>query len=212
MVSDDDLNDSFLGQQIGNYLLMKKLGGGTFGSVYLAQHRFLSRRTVAIKILHSRYLNTDEEKEAFFNEAKFLDILKHRYILPILDVGIQDNQPYMMVEYAPKRSLLDRINDQRPARLPMREALLILSQIGQALHYAHRSKIVHRDLKPANILFNERDEALLADFGIAVQLNEGTEYAKDTVGTYPYMAPEQFNQIVSEKSDQYALACIVALW
>src|SRR5439155_24630977 len=70
------------------------------------------------------------------------------------------------------------------------------------------SKIVHRDLKPANILFNERDEALLADFGIAVQLNEGTEYAKDTVGTYPYMAPEQFNQIVSEKSDQYALACI----
>lgn len=208
MVSDDGLNDSLIGKQIGNYLLMKRLGSGAFGSVYLAQHRFLSRSIVAIKILKSSYLNTDQEREAFFNEAKFLDILSHRHILPILDVGILDNQPYMIVEYASNGSLLDQINGQLPARLPMREALLILSQIGQALQYAHRYNIVHRDLKPANILFNERGEALLADFGIALQVKEGTEHIEDVIGTFPYMAPEQFNQMVSKKSDQYALACI----
>jgi serine/threonine protein kinase len=201
-------NDSLIGKQFGNYLLMKRLGGGTFGSVYLAQHRFLSRSIVAIKILKETYLNTDREKEAFFDEAKFLDMLSHRYILPILDVGIQGNQPYMMVEYASNGSLLDRIISQRPARLPMREALLILTQIGQALQYAHRYNIVHRDLKPANILFNDKGEAVLADFGIALQLDKGTEHSDKVTGTFPYMAPEQFDQMVSVKSDQYALACI----
>jgi serine/threonine protein kinase len=201
-------DDSLIGKQIGNYLLTKLLGDGTFGSVYLAEHRFLSRSIVAIKILKNTYLNADQEKEAFFKEAKFLDILNHRHILPILDAGVQENQPYMVIEYASKGSLRDHIIGQRPALLPMREALLILSQIGQALQYVHCYKIVHRDLKPANILFNDREEALLADFGIAVQLKEGTEHGKNIEGTFPYMAPEQFDGMISEKSDQYALACI----
>ncbi len=201
-------NDSLIGKQIGNYLLTKMLGDGAFGRVYLAEHCFLSRSIVAIKILKSTYLDADEEKKAFFDEAKCLDILKHRHILPILDAGIHEDRPYMVVEYASKGSLRDHIASQRPARLPMREALLILSQTGQALQYVHRYNIVHRDLKPANILFNDREEALLADFGIAVQLKEGTDHAKNIVGTFPYMAPEQFDGMISEKSDQYALACI----
>jgi serine/threonine protein kinase len=201
-------NDSLIGKQIGNYLLTKMLGDGAFGRVYLAEHRFLSRSIVALKILKSTYLDADEEKKAFFDEAKCLDILKHRHILPILDAGMHEDRPYMVIEYASKGSLRDHIASQRPARLPMREALLILSQIGQALQYVHRYNIVHRDLKPANILFNEREEALLADFGIAVQLKEGTDHAKNIVGTFPYMAPEQFDGMISEKSDQYALACI----
>jgi serine/threonine protein kinase len=199
--------DNNIGKQIGNYLLIQKLGAGTFGSVYLAQHRHLNRSLIAIKILKSAQFNTKEEQETFFNEAKFLEILKHRHILPILDVGIQEDLTYMMIEYAPNGSLRERILNQRPARLLMRDALLILSQVGQALQYAHRHNVVHRDLKPANILFNDKGEALLADFGIALQLKKGTEYA-DAIGTPPYMAPEQFDKKASMKSDQYALGCI----
>jgi serine/threonine protein kinase/Tfp pilus assembly protein PilF len=201
-------DDSYIGKQIGNYLLIRKLGGGTFGSVYLAQHRHLNRSMVAIKILNHSRLSTNKEQETFFEEAKFLDILKHRYILPILDVGIQEDLPYLITEYAPNGSLDERIRGQRPARLPMRDVLLTLSQIGQALQYAHRHTVVHRDLKPANILFNDKWEALIADFGIALQLKEGTEDTKGIRGTLAYMAPEQFENKVSIKSDQYALACI----
>ncbi len=88
----------------------------------------------------------------------------------------------------------------------MEEAVSILSQIGEALQHAHEQNIVHRDLKPANILFNAKNEVLLADFGIAV-VSEKTQHV-DTSGTPPYMAPEQFQGDVSKKSDQYALGCI----
>ena len=190
------------GKQVGNYILTRLLGSGTFGSVYLAHHQYLDRK-VAIKFLHNGGLSK-EEKEAFFHEANLLNLLKHRHVLPIIDVGIQNNAPYMMLEYALGGSLSEMLRIRRP---PMWEALLILSQIGQALHYAHQRNIVHRDLKPANVLFNEKGEALLADFGIAILLESGTQ-STNTAGTYPYMAPEQFEGLTSVKSDQYALACL----
>jgi serine/threonine protein kinase len=138
-----DIDDSYLGKQIGNYVLTKVLGGGTFGTVYLAEHTYLNR-TVAIKVLNHIYSHQQEDRDTFFKEAKFLDILQHRHILPIIDAGIQDKMLYIMIEYAPDGSLRERIDHQRPALLPMREALLILSQIGQALHYAHLHNIVHK--------------------------------------------------------------------
>ena len=200
-------SDNYIGKCLGSYRLIKLLGKGSFGSVYLAQHIYLNRGMVAIKILDSKYLDTDEEREAFLNEARFLEMLKHRHILPIIDVGLQDDTLFMITEYAPKGSLRDRMLSQRPALLSMRETHLILSQIGYALEFAHRHNVVHRDLKPANILFNDRGDALLADFGVAIQLKSGTEDV-DAIGTPQYMAPEQFNRKASLKTDQYALACI----
>ncbi len=201
------VDDSYLHTQIGNYVLTKVLGGGAFGTVYLAEHTYLNR-TVAIKVLNHGYSHQQEDRDTFFKEAKFLDILQHRHILPIIDAGIQDKVLYIMIEYAPGGSLRERMDHQRPALLPMREALLILSQIGQALHYAHLHNIVHSDLKPENILFNSKGEALLADFGISVQLESGTKDIENIRGSLPYMAPEQFEKKASVKSDQYALACI----
>ena len=200
-------DDSYIGKQIGNYLLSRELGRGSYGSVYQAVHLHLNR-TIAIKLLHHHRLSTKKEQNAFFQEAKILDMLKHRHVLPIIDVGIEDGLPYMMIKYAPNGSLRQRMTDHYPALLPMKEALLIISQVGQALHYAHQHYVVHRDLKPENILFNENGEALLADFGIAVMLEKGTIDVKTIEGTLPYMAPEQFDKKVSVKSDQYALACI----
>jgi serine/threonine protein kinase/uncharacterized membrane protein len=81
-------------------------------------------------------------------------------------------------------------------------------QIGQALHFAHQQQIIHRDLKPANILFNANGHAMLADFGIATLTESARTVSADAIGSPPYMAPEQFDGIVSMKSDQYALGCL----
>ncbi len=90
----------------------------------------------------------------------------------------------------------------------MEEAITILSQIGQALHYAHQQHVIHRDIKPENILFNEKGDALLADFGIATVLTTASAKQTTILGTPSYMAPEQFRGIISSESDQYALGCI----
>src|SRR5260370_39737330 len=92
--------------------------------------------------------------------------------------------------------------------MPLSEALRILLSIGQALTLAHQHHVFHRDLKPENILFNERGEAMLADFGIAVASASAQTYRVGQGGTPAYMAPEQFEGLVSPKSDQYSLGCM----
>jgi len=201
---------SFIGRQIGgNYRILTELNSGSFGTVYLGRHLiFEDSPTVAIKLLHA-HLRSTQERAQFIQEAQLLKKLNHSYILRIIDAGFENGASYLVTEYASHGSLRDRLNQQAGKPLPLNEALTILSQIGQALHYAHQAKpqaIVHRDLKPENILFNERNEALLADFGIAVVLEKTKRV--DIVGTPAYMAPEQFQGEISQKSDQYALGCI----
>lgn len=162
----DEMNR--IGQQIGNYRLTREINSGSFGSVYLAEHLHLKGRQVAIKLLHT-YLGSQAEREQFTQEAHFLVQLEHLSILPLLDFGFSEGQPYLITRYAAGGSLRQKLKQQRP--LPLEQALTILQQIGQALHYAHQQNIIHRDLKPENILFNERGEVLLADFGIAVMLS-----------------------------------------
>ncbi len=206
-----EVSSMYVGKRIRNYDLIAILGRGTFGTVYLAQHCFLPDRQAAIKLLNTLFLDSQEERDRFIREAQFLSALKHPHILPVHDVDIDftldpDGIPFMVAEYAPNKSLRDRLNRHLPDSLPIEEALMIISQIGQALTYAHTKDIVHRDLKPENILFNARWEAMIADFGIAVVLKK-TELV-DARGTPLYMAPEQFTSEVSKKSDQYALGCI----
>src|SRR6266851_1269779 len=136
-------------------------------------------------------------------------MLKHRHIMPIIDVGIFEGLPYLVVDYAQNGSLRDRLRRHpSPRPLPLDEALTILRQVGQALQYAHGMNIVHRDLKPENILFNAKDEALLADFNIATLLETAKTKSIDIIGSPLYMAPEQFEGTVSKRSDLYALGCI----
>ena len=189
---------------IGSYRLVEELDCGTFGCVYRGEHIIFSDDpVVAIKLLHV-HLGAQRERDRFIQEARFLKKLTHPHILPIVGAGIHEGSLYLIVEYAPNRSLKDRLKPGKP--LPVEEAVSILSQIGEALQHAHEQNIVHRDLKPANILFNAKNEVLLADLGIAV-VSEKTQHV-DTSGTPPYMAPEQFQGDVSKKSDQYALGCI----
>ncbi len=201
-----DHND-YINKIFGSYRITAKIASGGFALVYQGQHIILTERKAAIKLLHAKHLDSLEKRESFIQEARLLETLKHPHILPIYDINIaSDGTPYLVVEYAPNGSLEDRIKLHRP--LPLDEVLTILAQVGQALEHAHRHNVIHRDLKPANILFNAKDEALLADFGIATVLDIGDKQHHTIIGTLPYMAPEQFRGIYGKESDQYALGCI----
>ncbi|HZT99309.1 MAG TPA: tetratricopeptide repeat protein, partial [Ktedonobacteraceae bacterium] len=199
----------YIGRKIYNYRIIEKLASGSFGSVYKAQHVILTDRIVAIKLMHAANLQSQEGSSGgFLKEARLLEKLKHKHILPIIDIGVERDVPYLIAEYAVHGSLRDRLKRHSPRPLAIEEALTILTQIGQALQHAHTRNIIHRDLKPENILFNVREEAMLCDFGIATVLNTMSMKNVDTSGTPAYMAPEQFESKISKECDQYALGCI----
>lgn len=208
-MKDEDTEDlSYIGKQVGNYRITEAINSGAFGRVYKGTHLYLANRIVAIKVLHLNYLESDKERANFLREAQFLEMLKHEHILPIYDVGIDDEGfPYLVAEFASNGSLRDRM-EAKETLLPLNEVLTVLTQVGQGLQSVHEQNIVHRDLKPENILFNAKDEALIADFGIAVFLETTRTKYVNVIGSPLYMAPEQFEGAASPRSDQYALACI----
>lgn len=200
--------DNYIGRHIGNYKIVAEIASGSFGRVYRAQHTYLTRRLVAVKFLHTTYLDSQQERERFLQEAQFLEILKHPHILPIYDVGLDDGMPYIVAEYATNGSLRDLLINRSGQPLEIEEGTAILTQVGEALQYAHDQQVIHRDLKPENILFNTKDEALLADFGIATMAATASVKLSALSGTPSYMSPEQFRGTISKRSDQYALGCI----
>src|SRR6266700_1680195 len=203
-------SDPWIGKQVGNYRIVESINSGNFGSVYKGKHlHFEHDPVVAIKLPRATF-HTEEERSQFIQEAQLQRQLGHPHILPILDAGFQNGIPYLVTMYAAGGSLRARLGKRNSQPLPLDEALVILTQIGQALHYAHQYQppVVHRDLKPENILLDEQGKVLLADFGIAVLLSSIRTGIVGSGGTPPYMAPEQFEGLASPKSDQYALGCI----
>ncbi|GAC1380237.1 MAG: hypothetical protein NVS4B7_11260 [Ktedonobacteraceae bacterium] len=195
--------------RIGNYEVVADIANGSFGHVYLVRHWFLQHRLFAMKLLHSTRLRSPRERERFHHEAQFLEMLKHPHILSIHDFGIDQGTPYIVVEYAPGGTLRDLLKQSPQNPLPVPQAITILTQIGNALYYAHQQGIIHHDVKPENILFNAQGEALLADFGIAImQTAISSRCASAAIGTPLYMAPERFRNYVSRRSDQYSLGCV----
>ncbi len=192
---------------IGNYQLLEELAGGAFGRVYRARHFYLTNRIAAVKLLHT-YISSEKERQSFLKEASFLEMLKHPHILPIFDVGIHENIPYIITEFADGQSLRQILQRLAPKLLPLDVVIRIVAQVAEALQFAHQQQVVHRDLKPENILFRANGSALLADFGISTILSSMSVQQATITGTPPYMAPEQFKGAVSKESDQYALGCI----
>lgn len=203
-------NRSNVGRQFGNYLVEAEIGKGGFARVYKGRHLTLDERAVAIKVFQGTSFDSQEERERFLQEAHILEKLKHPHILHIHDVSQLDGVPYLVVDYASKGSLRDLLSKRAPQRLPLAEALNIMQQVGEALHYAHQQSIIHRDLKPENILFNAQNQVLLADFGIAKALvGRPVSYTSHPLGTLGYMAPEAISDgAVSKQSDLYALGMV----
>jgi serine/threonine protein kinase len=197
-----------IGQRLGNYRLTRLLGQGGFAEVYLGEHVFLGT-TTAIKVLHTQV--AAEDMVQFQQEARILASLKHPHIVNILDFGMEERTPYLMMSYAPHGTLCTR--HSKGTVLSVAMVVSYIEQVAQALQYAHERKIVHRDIKPENMLIGEQDEILLSDFGIAL-IAQSSRYQNttDMVGTISYMAPEQIAGHPRAASDQYALGIVAYEW
>ena len=151
-----------IGQQVGDYRLLRWLGGGGFGEVYLAE-QVQDHSQVAIKLLHIR-LSRSEELKAFINEARTIR-LKHAHIVPLLDFGIsREDIPFLVMEYVAQGTLRDR--HPKGSQVPLPLVVNYAQQVGSALQYAHEQRLIHRDVKPQNMLLREDGTVLLSDFGL----------------------------------------------
>lgn len=195
-----------VGQQLGSYRLIQLLGHGGFAHVYLGEHIYLKTRA-AIKVL--RVQLSGEHEQDFLKEAQTLAHLEHPHIVRVLDFGVQEGTPFLVMQYAPKGSL--RRTHPKGTILLITTILLHLKAVASALHYAHERKVIHRDVKPENMLVGQRQHILLSDFGLAV-VSHSTPQQQNVAGTVSYMAPEQLQGYPCSASDQYALGIVVYEW
>jgi len=201
-----------VGERLGNYRLVRKIGQGGFAEVYLGQHIYLDT-FAAIKVLHARLESDDVEY--FLTEARTVARLLHPNIVRVLEFNVEDTTPFLVVDYAPNGTLRKR--HTRGVPIPPATIVSYTRQVAAALEYAHEQKVIHRDVKPENMLVGRRNEILLSDFGIAVvshssRYSSGTEGIQDMAGTVSYMAPEQIQSQACPNSDQYSLGVVVYEW
>jgi serine/threonine protein kinase len=186
----------------------QEIGRGAMGVVYLAWDRMLDR-SVALKKMRADLLDHPDAVYRFYHEARAAARLNHPNIIAIHGMGRVGEQHGFTMPLA--KANLDQ---QRAHYADARAATALLTKIARAVHAAHQHGLVHRDLKPANILLDERDEPLIADFGLAVLLTDvhPTVEGREIVGTPHYMAPEQFGAFdgrVTEATDVWALGVIL---
>lgn len=197
-----------VGQQLGDYRLVRFLGQGGFADVYLAEHVHFHTQ-VAIKVLHTQLGSEDIEK--FHQEVHFIRLLKHPHIVQVLDSGIQDGLPFLVMNYAPNGTLHQR--HREGSCVPLMTINTYLQQVASALQYAHEHHVIHRDVKPQNMLIGSNDEILLCDFGLAIIFEStSSQNLSQQPGILTYMAPEQFQGKAYPASDQYALAVVAYEW
>src|SRR5579859_1535054 len=197
-----------VGEQLGNYRLVRLLGDGGFAEVYLGEHVYLKTQA-AIKVLDARLASGDIER--FQHEAQTIAHLEHPNIVRVFDFGVQERTPFLVMDYAPNGSLRER----HPKGLPLLPDIIVpyVQQVASALQYAHAQKLVHRDVKPENMLIGKQGQVLLSDFGLAVIARTSqSQITQEVGGTVVYMAPEQLQGKARPTSDQYALAVIAYQW
>ncbi len=211
------------GHHIDRYHILRLLGGGGMGDVYLAEDSRIGQQ-VAIKIIRSEpgaYPNassTEEVTRLFYREAKAIVKLDHPHILPLFDygeerIGDQLTTYYLVMPYRPEGSLAKWLGQRAQKELlSPHDVAHFVQQAADALQHAHERQIIHQDVKPSNFLIRERKETpgrpdlLLTDFGIARLMTTSAATSQTVHGTPTYMAPEQCLGQTVPASDQYALA------
>jgi tRNA A-37 threonylcarbamoyl transferase component Bud32 len=195
------------GKIIQNYRLLRFIGDGGMGSVWLAEHTLLKRQ-VAIKSLHGPFIRNEGIRERFKNEAATLALLQHAGIVALHDYIEDAEGAYLVMEYVDGLPLDDYIRDVS-GPIPDAQLRLLFTQILQGFIYAHGKRIVHRDIKPGNFLVTTDGTVKILDFGIAKIIGDGDRKLTKTgtnMGTVLYMSPEQVKgQVVDQRSDIYAL-------
>ncbi len=199
--------EDLTGKQFGHYQIVAPLGEGGMAAVYKAYQPSMERY-VAVKVLPRHMASSDEFVARFEREAKLLAQLQHPHILSVFDYGQSDGYTYIVMPFI-QSGTLDDLMKKGPISLD--EMRRIITQIGDALAYAHTRGMIHRDIKPSNILIDERGNCLLTDFGLARMADGSTKLTSSgaVMGTPAYMAPEQGSgSNIDHRSDLYALGII----
>jgi len=194
-------------EKFSRYELKEELGHGGMATVYRAYDP-LFEREVALKILNRELLDDSQVRERFERETKIIAKLEHAAIVPVYDVGRDNNQLFFVMRYMSGRSLTERIQNRS---LSLSQMAHIIQRVATALDYAHDRGVIHRDLKPGNILFDEYNNAYISDFGIA-KLTQATTTLTNSgiIGTPTHMSPEQAKgENVDGRSDIYSLGVIL---
>jgi serine/threonine protein kinase len=200
-----------VGQQVGPYTIVERIGRGGMASVYRAYEAALDRH-VALKILPHELLERSGFSERFSREARLIARLEHPNIVPLYAFGIDAEVPWMALRLVTGGHLGERLE---ASPLPIDPGLRMFRMIASALDHAHAHAVIHRDLKPQNVLLGERGELYLADFGVARLLEAGTALTQTgaAIGTPQYMAPEQAKgEDVGPAADIYALGVMAYRW
>ena len=214
-------NQLEIGQEIGHYKIVKKIGSGGMGEVYLAKDKKLDRK-VAIKILNEQFSRDESNLNRFISEAKAASALNHPNILTIHEIGEAEDANFIVSEFIEGETLREII---RASSLSLAETLEISIQITDALSAAHKAHLVHRDIKPENIMIRPDGYVKILDFGLAklgraakqtlVDLEATTvkqnETAKGVImGTVNYMSPEQAKgEKVDERTDIFSFGVVI---
>jgi TolB-like protein/predicted Ser/Thr protein kinase/cytochrome c-type biogenesis protein CcmH/NrfG len=193
--------------QAGKYRIIEPIGKGGMGVVYKAEDIKLER-IVAVKFLPAELTEDPEAKERFVREARAAAALSHNHICTIHEIGEEENESFIVMEYVEGQSLKEKI---RKGALDQAEALDIAIQVAEGLEEAHKKGIVHRDIKPGNIMLTDKGTSKVMDFGLAKVLGGSliTKEAK-TMGTVAYMSPEQAKgEVVDQRTDIWSLGVVL---
>jgi serine/threonine-protein kinase len=206
-----ELGEALLGQQLGDVVLEKFVGGGGMGAVFRG-HDLVLHRSVAVKVLSTLQAGDAETLRRFQTEARSAARLDHPGIARVFQVGQQRGLRYIVFEYIDGINLRDVVSTRGP--LPVDEAVSLTLQVADALVHAWQRQVVHRDIKPSNILITPGGVAKLVDMGLA-RLDQSDQQDQDatatgmTLGTFDYIAPEQARdpRLADTRADIYSLGC-----
>lgn len=197
------------GQKInGRYEIVKSIGEGGMANVYLAEDEILKRK-VAIKVLRGDLSADDKFIRRFEREAQAVSNLSHPNIVEVYDVGVEDNEHYIVMEYIEGKTLKQLLKKRES--LTLTEVIDIMTQLTDGIAHAHESYIIHRDIKPQNIMIEDNGLIKITDFGIAMALNATQLTQTNSVmGSVHYLPPEQASgKGTTIKSDIYSLGILM---
>ena len=191
--------------KIGRYLVLRTLGRGALGTVYLANDPLIDR-AVAVKVL-GEWFDSDEGRERFIREARAAARLMHRNIVTIFDVADHEGQLFIAMEYIQGQTLRELIGRQQTVALTRK--LEIVEDLCSALAYAHKQGVVHRDIRPTNVMVDEEGVVKVLDFGISRIAGSGMTRQGALIGSLNYMSPEQVTgSLVDQRSDVFAIGAL----